>query len=141
VRLRHHRSLEHHTPRGRSCHGTRRGNSGGEEFRVRIPKRVNAVWDWAEDHGVAVVVTMMLLAVAATALWLPAFAAAFAGLIAGGLVVRLRMAKRAARMRAEIDELLRENGALRHQNTRMVKGAIAAGAVVTQRLPIIPDDD
>lgn len=107
---------------------------------MRIPRRVNALWDWAEANALVTAVVVMLVVVALTALWLPAFAAAFAGVLAGGLAVYARMTRRAARLRAEIDDLLRENGALRHQKTALVKGAISAEALATQKLPVIHSD-
>lgn len=107
---------------------------------MRIPKRVNAAWDWVETHARGVAVTVMLVGVAATALWLPAFATAIAGALAGALAVHTRMSARTERLRAEIDDLLRENGSLRHQQTVLVKGAASAEALSTLKLPVIHGD-
>jgi hypothetical protein len=46
-----------------------------------------------------------------------------------------------ARLRAEADDLLRENGALRHEKTVIAKATDTSGSVLTQKLPSIPEDE
>ncbi|WP_157431956.1 hypothetical protein [Actinomadura hibisca] len=113
---------------------------------MRIPKRVNAVLDWAERNfgALAMVVALVVAAVAVLAappaVGYPA-AAFILGLAVGGFVSHLRMAKRVARARAEIDDLLRQNGALRHRNTVLASGVITRESQTTQALLAIPEDD
>ncbi|GAA4388372.1 hypothetical protein GCM10023088_61640 [Actinomadura verrucosospora] len=113
---------------------------------MRIPKRVNTVLDWVEEHllALAVVVALVVVALVATlapsAVGLPV-AGFVLGAAAGGLVVHLRMSRRVARARSDIDNLLRENGALRHRNTVLASGVITRGAQETQALVSIPEDD
>jgi hypothetical protein len=104
---------------------------------VKIPKRVNNALDWAEDNIRVIMIVVALVIVSATALWLPAIAAFVAGALVGGVAVRWRMARRLARLRADADDLLRENGALRHQKTMLSQGVIASSGQLTQRLPVI----
>ncbi|MDL4775520.1 hypothetical protein [Actinomadura xylanilytica] len=112
---------------------------------MRIPKRVNTVLDWAEQHfgALAAVAALVIAALAATLApplaGLPV-AGFILGLAAGGFLVHLRMAKRVTRARSEIDDLLRENGALRHRNTVLASGVITREAQVTQALLAIPED-
>ncbi|HEY8482107.1 MAG TPA: hypothetical protein VIL71_19950 [Spirillospora sp.] len=113
---------------------------------MRIPKRVNAVLDWMEQNTLALGVTVALVAVALAALVAPSSvglpAAGFIlGLAAGGFAVHVRMSRRVARARAEVDALLRENGALRHRNTVLASGVITREAQETQALMSIPEDD
>jgi hypothetical protein len=113
---------------------------------VRIPKRVNAVLDWMEQHfgALAVVVALIVVAVVATLapplVGLPV-AGFVIGLAVGGFLVHVRLSRRIARARAEVDDLLRENGALRHRNTILASGVITRGAQETQALVAIPEDD
>lgn len=106
---------------------------------MRIPRRVNTAWDWVEQHVSMVWVIATVAGVAATVRWIPALAAFILGAAVSGFVVRLRMAARVAALRAETDDLLRENGALRHEKTVLTSGVIAAQSVLTQRLPMIPE--
>ncbi|MGK5550938.1 hypothetical protein ACSNOI_04930 [Actinomadura kijaniata] len=113
---------------------------------MRIPKRVNTVLDWAEAHLGALAIVVGLALVAAATLTLPPavgfpIAALIVGLAVGGFVDNLRMAKRVARQRAEIDDLLRQNGALRHRNTVLSSGVITRESQTTQALLMIPEDD
>ncbi|MFG2091442.1 MULTISPECIES: hypothetical protein [unclassified Spirillospora] len=113
---------------------------------MRIPKRVNTVLDWMEQHYPALGVVVALVVVALLATLVPSSvgvpAACFIlGLAAGGLVVHVRSSRRVARARAEMDNLLRENGALRHRNTVLASGVIAREAQETQALVAIPEDD
>jgi hypothetical protein len=113
---------------------------------VRIPKRVNAVLDWMEQHFGALAVVVALVVVALVATLAPALvglpvAGFVLGLAAGGFLVHVRLSRRIARARAEVDDLLRENGALRHRNTILASGVITRGAQETQALVAIPEDD
>ncbi|WP_433334219.1 hypothetical protein [Spirillospora sp. CA-294931] len=116
---------------------------------MRIPKRVNAVLDWAEQHVgalavvIALVVAMVAVAAATlapTLIGLPA-AGFVLGAAFGAFAVHLRMNKRVMRVRREVDDLLRENGALRHRNTVLASGVITREAQTTQALVAIPEDD
>ncbi|MFB4297162.1 hypothetical protein [Actinomadura sp. NTSP31] len=113
---------------------------------MRIPKRVNAVLDWMEQHfgALAVVVALVIVALVATLapplVGLP-IAGFVLGLAAGGFLVHVRLSRRIARARSEVDDLLRENGALRHRNTVLASGVISRGAQETQALVAIPEDD
>jgi hypothetical protein len=113
---------------------------------VRIPKRVNTVLDWVEQHLLALAVVFALVVVALVAtLAPPAVGLPIAGFVlgaaAGGLLVHVRMSRRVARARSDIDNLLRENGALRHRNTVLASGVITREAQETQALVAIPEDD
>ncbi|MFG2003728.1 hypothetical protein ACGFNU_31680 [Spirillospora sp. NPDC048911] len=112
---------------------------------MRIPKRVNAALDWAEKHFGALAVVVTLVAAAAAALLAPPViglpaAGLIIGLAIGGFAVHMRMVKRIARVRAEVDDLLRENGALRHRNTVLSSGVITRESQVTQALVAIPEE-
>lgn len=113
---------------------------------MRIPKRVNTVLDWMEEHYLALGAVITLVVVALVATLLPSSvglpAAGFVlGLAAGGFTVHVRLSRRVARARAEVDALLRENGALRHRNTVLASGVITREAQETQALVSIPEDD
>jgi hypothetical protein len=108
---------------------------------VKIPKRVNNALDWAEDNIRVITVIMALVVVSVAALWMPALAAFVLGVLVGGMTVRWRMARRLNRLRAEADDLLRENGALRHEKTVLSQGVIARSGQLTQKLPIIRSVD
>lgn len=107
---------------------------------MKIPKRVNTAWDWAEKHYRALAFIVVLLVAAGAALILPALAALVLGGFAGAVVAHRRMSRRVRRLRAELDDLLRENGALRHQKTVLASGVIAAEAQPTAALLVIPAD-
>jgi hypothetical protein len=112
---------------------------------VRIPKRVNAVLDWMEQHYLALAAVLALVVVALVATLAPPSvgfpAAGFVlGVAAGGLLVHVRLSRRIARGRADVDNLLRENGALRHRNTVLASGVITREAQETQALVAIPED-
>ncbi|GAA4317331.1 hypothetical protein GCM10023178_27980 [Actinomadura luteofluorescens] len=113
---------------------------------MRIPKRVNTVLDWVEQHllAFAVVVALVVVALVSTlappAVGLPVVGFVL-GAAAGGLVVHLRLSRRIARARSDNDNLLRENGALRHRNTVLASGVITREAQETQALVAIPEDD
>ncbi|MFI0404573.1 hypothetical protein [Actinomadura sp. 3N508] len=113
---------------------------------MRIPKRVNTVLDWIEEHYLALGVVVALIAVALVATLAPPSAglpvAAFIlGLASGGFLVHVRASRRVARVRMDVDNLLRENGALRHRNTVLASGVITREAQETQALMSIPEDD
>ncbi|NKZ07548.1 hypothetical protein [Actinomadura latina] len=113
---------------------------------MRIPKRVNTVLDWMEQHFVALAVVVALVVVALVALLAPAavgfpVAGFVLGTAVGGFVVHLRLSRRIARARSDVDNLLRENGALRHRNTVLASGVITRESQETQALVSIPEDD
>ncbi|RKS76875.1 hypothetical protein BZB76_2242 [Actinomadura pelletieri DSM 43383] len=113
---------------------------------MRIPKRVNTVLDWMEEHRLALGVVVLLVAIALVATLAPISvgipAATFIlGIAVGGFTVHVRSSRRIARVRAEVDNLLRENGALRHRNTVLASGVITREAQETQALMSIPEDD
>ncbi|GAA2731767.1 hypothetical protein [Actinocorallia aurantiaca] len=105
---------------------------------MRIPKRVNAVWDWAEQHGRALSAGTILLIVVVGALWLPALGALVAGMVVGGEAVRRRSRRRLERLQSDNDQLLRQNGALRHKVALLEQGIREQASLTTQRLPVIP---
>jgi hypothetical protein len=107
---------------------------------VKIPKPVNAAWDWVEKHFRLVALVAALMLAASTVFWIPLLAAFIVGATVGGVVVQLRMAGRVTGLRAEADDLLRENGALRHEKTVLASGVISSQTLLTQRLPVIPGD-
>ncbi|WP_119728965.1 hypothetical protein [Thermomonospora amylolytica] len=106
---------------------------------MRIPKRVNDAWDWAESHGRVTAVILLIPVLAVGALWSPALAAFALGAVGAGLATYLRLARRIARLRAEVDELLRETGRLRHRNTMLASGIVQAESAATQKLLSIPE--
>ncbi|RFU37558.1 hypothetical protein DZF91_32265 [Actinomadura logoneensis] len=113
---------------------------------MRIPKPVNAALDWAEQHFGAVAAVLAMVVASAAALALPLGAglpvAGFVlGLAIGGFAVYARMSRRLARARRENDDLLRENGSLRHRNTILASGVITRESQTTQALLMIPDDE
>ncbi|MFA1551050.1 hypothetical protein [Actinomadura chokoriensis] len=113
---------------------------------MRIPKRVNTVLDWVEQHFVALAVVVALVVVALVATLAPVavgfpVAGFVLGTAAGGFLVHVRLSRRIARARADVDNLLRENGALRHRNTVLASGVITRESVETQALVSIPGDD
>ncbi|CNF59698.1 Uncharacterised protein [Mycobacterium tuberculosis] len=113
---------------------------------MRIPKRVNAVLDWVELHFAALAAVVALVVVALVALLAPAavgfpVAGFVLGTAVGGFLVHARLSRRIARARSDIDNLLRENGALRHRNTVLASGVITRESQETQALVSIPEDD
>jgi len=113
----------------------------GGEIRVKIPRRLNAALDWAATHSRAILIVVPLAVAVLAVLWMPALAAFAVGVGAGGLAVHYRMSARVARLRAEADDLLRENGALRHEKTVIAKGTGTSESVLTQKLPSIVEQD
>ncbi|MFB4306506.1 hypothetical protein [Actinomadura sp. GTD37] len=113
---------------------------------MRIPKRVNTVLDWMEQHFVALAAVVALVVVAVVATFAPAavglpVAGFVLGTALGGFLVHLRLSRRIARARADVDNLLRENGALRHRNNVLASGVITRESQETQALVSIPEDD
>lgn len=107
---------------------------------MKIPRRINAALDWVAGHARLMLIVVPLLVAALAVLWLPTLAAFAVGIAVGGVAVHMRMSVRVARLRRDTDDLLRENGALRHQKTMMARGTVAS-SVLTQRLPSITDED
>lgn len=114
---------------------------------MRIPKRVNTAWDWAEENGRTIAIISVLVVSGGLALWLPTLGAFIFGAAIGAAVGALYLAGKMAKLRAANDDLLRENGALRHQKVHAEKkAAVTAGEIITdslltQRLPVIPEED
>lgn len=115
---------------------------------MRIPRRVDRAWDWLERWCVTIVVVLataaavgviVVASMRSRSFSMPVPAAAGLGGVAAGALVYTRMARRLGRVRAEVEELLRENGALRHHNTVLAGGVIARGTEVTRQLATIPD--
>lgn len=108
---------------------------------MRIPRRLNATLDWAAAHARVILIVLPLAVAAVAVLWMPALAAFAVGIGVGGVAVHYRMSAKVARLRAEADDLLRENGALRHEKTVIAKATVTSGSVLTQKLPSIPEED
>ncbi|SEF88046.1 hypothetical protein SAMN04489712_102365 [Thermomonospora echinospora] len=106
---------------------------------MRIPKRVNAAWDWAESHGRVMALVFLLPILAVGALWSPVLAAFALGAAGGGMVTYTRLSKRITRLRGEVDDLLRECGRLRHRNNMLASGIVQNDVMVTQKLLSIPE--
>lgn len=104
---------------------------------MRIPKRLNAVLDRMAGKALIIWIVLDLAAAAAAAVRRPALAAFVVGVGVGGVVVHVRTSARVARLRAETDDLLRENGALRHGKAVIAKVGAASGSEVTHMLPAI----
>ena len=107
---------------------------------MRIPKPVNTFLDWVEGHAGALAAVVALSGAAAAAMWIPVLAGFILGLAVGGFAVHLRLSKRIFRARREVDDLLRENGRLRHRNRILTSGVITREAQVTQALVAIPEE-
>jgi hypothetical protein len=106
---------------------------------VKIPRRLNAALDRVAAHSRAVMVVVPLVVAAVVVLWMPTLAALAVGVAIGAVVVHLRMSRKVARLRAEADDLLRENGALRHQKTVIARKKETSPSVLTQKLPSIAE--
>ncbi|GLY86762.1 hypothetical protein [Actinoallomurus iriomotensis] len=107
---------------------------------MKIPRRLNAALDWIGDHARVMLIVVSLVIAAVAVPWMPALAALVVGVGAGSVAVHFRMSKRVARLRAEVDDLLRENGALRHRRTMIAQANLTSESVLTQRLPTIPEE-
>ncbi len=100
---------------------------------MKIPRRVDASLDWLEKHISALAATAAMIITAASTLWLPSFAGFIPGLAIGGLFVHLRLTKRLVKARRDIDDLLRDNGALRHRNNVLTSGVISQDTQMTHK--------
>lgn len=107
---------------------------------MKIPRRLNAALDLAAKNARVSLLVLLLVVAAVATLWIPALAAFALGIGVGGVVVHNRMSARVARLRAEADDLLRENGALRHEKTVIAKAGATSESLLTQRLPSIPEE-
>ncbi|GAA3241008.1 hypothetical protein [Actinocorallia longicatena] len=108
---------------------------------MRIPKRVDAAWDWAERHGRALTLGILVVVAVVGALVMPTLGALAVGLLIGGVVVYRRLARRIERLRADNDQLLRDNGNVHHQLALMRRGVKQESSLSTQVLPYIPDSE
>jgi hypothetical protein len=106
---------------------------------VKISRRVDIALGWVERYGLALVVALVLAVVAALLRWQPVLAALVLGSALGGLPVQLWMSGRVRKTRREMDEVLRQNGALRHRNILLSSGVMARDAQPTQVLIAIPE--
>ncbi len=104
---------------------------------MRIPQRLNAILDRTSGTAQIILLVLPLAVAAATAPWIPALATFALGVGIGGFAVHVRLSAKVARLRAEADDLLRENGTLRHEKTLIAKTAVASESVLTQKLPSI----
>jgi hypothetical protein len=108
---------------------------------VRIPRSLNAALDWAATNSRLILIVLLLMVAAVALVWLPALAALAVGVGLGGVAVHVRMSARVARLRAEADDLLRENGSLRHEKNVMAKARAESRSLLTQKLPSIPTEE
>jgi hypothetical protein len=108
---------------------------------MKIPRRLNAALDRAAANPRVILIVLPLAVAAVAAMWMPALAAFAVGVGVGGVVVHVRMSAKVARLRAEADDLLRENGALRHEKNVIAKATFASGSLLTQKLPSIPVEE
>ncbi|GAB3669942.1 hypothetical protein GCM10027589_38230 [Actinocorallia lasiicapitis] len=108
---------------------------------MRIPKRVDAAWDWAERHGRALALGILLVVAVVGALLMPAVGTLAVGMLVGGFAVHRRLTRRLARLRADNDQLLRDNGALHHRIALLERGIKQEASLSTQVLPAIPEAD
>jgi cytochrome c556 len=108
---------------------------------LKIPKRVNAALDWMGHNvrRVAAVGAAVIISIAIWS-WVPALSALVLGVAIGGTIVHQRMASRQAALRSDIDDLLRQNGALRREKLTLASGVLAKQTQLTAKLPVIPDD-
>jgi hypothetical protein len=108
---------------------------------VKIPKSVNTTLDWAGHNGRAVAAVVTALIVAISVAWAPLLAASVLGIAVGGFAVHLRMAPRQKALRADVDDLLRQNGALRREKLRLASGVLTRESQLTHMMPAIPEDE
>ena len=107
---------------------------------MKIPKSVNSALDWA-GHNVRVIAAVgVAVIVSISVWWAPVLAGFVLGVAIGGLAVHLRMARRQTRLNADIDDLLRQNGALRREKLTLASGVLTSQHQLTHRLPIITDN-
>lgn len=108
---------------------------------MKIPKRVNATLDWMGRNvrivaavGAALIISIVMWS------WAPALSAFVLGVAIGGTIVHRRMASRQAALRSDVDDLLRQNGALRREKLTLASGVLAKQTQLTAKLPVIPED-
>ena len=108
---------------------------------MKIPKRVNAALDWM-GHNVRIVAAISAALIISIVMWpgVPLLSAFVLGAVIGGTIVHQRSASRQAALRSDIDDLLRQNGALRREKLTLASGVIAKQAQLTAKLPVIPED-
>jgi hypothetical protein len=106
---------------------------------LRIPKRVNAALDWMGGNVRIVAAVVAALIISISVWWIPLLSAFVLGAAVGGIAVHQRMAARQAALRSDIDDLLRQNGALRREKLTLASGVIAKQSQLTAKLPVIPD--
>jgi hypothetical protein len=107
---------------------------------VKIPKSVNSALDWAGQNVRVVAAVGAAVIVSISMWWVPVVAAFVLGLAGGGLTVHLRMSRRQAKLNADIDDLLRQNGALRREKLNLASGVLTRQHQLTHKLPVITDD-
>jgi hypothetical protein len=108
---------------------------------LKIPKRVNAALDWTGRNvrivaavGAALIISIVMWS------WVPLLSAFVLGAVIGGAIVHQRSAARQASLRSDVDDLLRQNGALRREKLTLASGVIAKQSQLTAKLPVIPED-
>ena len=106
---------------------------------MKIPKSVNGALDWTGQNVRIFAAVGAAVIVAISVWWIPLLSAFVLGVAIGGIVIHQRMAVREARLRADIDDLLRQNGALRREKLTLASGVIEKQAQLTAKLPVIPD--
>ncbi|HEU5157872.1 MAG TPA: hypothetical protein VFU43_12825 [Streptosporangiaceae bacterium] len=108
---------------------------------MKIPKPVNAILDWMGHNvrAVAAVGAALIISIVVWR-WVPLASMFVLGVAIGGGAVHQRMASRQAALRSDIDDLLRQNGALRREKLTLASGVIAKQAQLTAKLPVISDD-
>ena len=109
---------------------------------MKIPKRVNAALDWL-GHNVRIVAAVGAALIISISVWwwIPLLSVFVLGVAVGGIVVHERLAARQAALRKDIDDLLRQNGALRREKLTLASGVIAKQTQLTAKLPVIPEED
>jgi hypothetical protein len=107
---------------------------------VKIPKSVNSALDWAGQNVRVVAAVGAAVIVSIAMWWVPAVAAFVLGAAVAGFTVHLRMSRRQAKLNADIDDLLRQNGALRREKLTLASGVISRQTQLTHKLPVIDDD-
>ena len=108
---------------------------------MKIPKRVNGALDWMGHNvrTVAAVIAALIISILMWG-WVPLVSTFVLGVAVGGIVVHRRMASRQAALRSDVDDLLRQNGALRREKLTLASGVIAKQTQLTAKLPVIPED-
>jgi hypothetical protein len=108
---------------------------------LKIPKRVNAALDWVA-HNVRSVAAVCAALIISFVIWprVPLLSAFVMGAVLGGTIVYQWSASRQAALRSDIDDLLRQNGALRREKLTLASGVIAKQTQLTAKLPVISED-